>query len=173
MDALTLLDIERATNVEMKPRVPNITVELTRGYRLALKWDEMFARYVITLSKFSISEIYSNYVFQEFWQRYRLPISLFFSDVSYLSDDLLLTSRIETGLSNMDSHVSTSFSDIGISCNVDKCEILSFNDNSSTSLRCSGFTIPLVDSLRWLGISITNTLASLRQRTVSDINKKI
>ena len=98
-----------------------------------------------------------------------------FSDVSYLAyaDDLLLISRTKTGLSNMVSRVATSFSDIGLSLNVDKCKFLSFNNISSTSLRCSGFTIPLVDSLRWLGISITNSLPSLRQRTVSDINMKI
>ena len=71
------------------------------------------------------------------------------------------------------SYMFHSFLDIGLSLNVDKCEFISFNTNSSTPLRCSGFAIPLVDSLRWLGISITNSLSSLCQRTVSEINNKI
>ena len=31
MDAFTVLDVEGANNGEKKPRVPNITVEITRG----------------------------------------------------------------------------------------------------------------------------------------------
>jgi len=54
MVAFTLFDIEGARNAEMKPRVSNIAVEITRSCRLTLKWDEMFARYVITLSRFKL-----------------------------------------------------------------------------------------------------------------------
>ena len=43
----------------------------------------------------------------------------------------------------------------------------------TTPLHCNNFTIPLVDCIRWLGISIANNLSSLRQRTVYDISKKI
>jgi hypothetical protein len=73
----------------------------------------------------------------------------------------------------MVSCVATSFSDIGLSLNVDKCKFLSFNNISSTSLRCSGFTIPLVDSLRWLGISITNSLPSLVFRACASAQSQI
>ena len=52
MDAFTLLYIEGANNGEMKPRVPNATIEITRDCRLTLEWDEMFTCYVISLSKF-------------------------------------------------------------------------------------------------------------------------
>ena len=47
IDAFTLLDIEGAKNSEMKPRVPNVAVEITRGCRITLEWDEKYARYVI------------------------------------------------------------------------------------------------------------------------------
>jgi hypothetical protein len=43
MDAFTLLDIEGANNGEMKPRVLNAAVEITRGCRLTLEWDKMIA----------------------------------------------------------------------------------------------------------------------------------
>jgi hypothetical protein len=48
--------------------------------------------------------------------------------VSYLAyaDDLLLISRTKTGLANMVSRVATSFLDIGLSLNVDKCKISFF-----------------------------------------------
>ena len=41
---------------ETKTRVPNIAVKITRGYRLSFGCDEMFARYVISLSKFKLEE---------------------------------------------------------------------------------------------------------------------
>ena len=56
MDAYTVLDIEGARNGEMKPRVSNVALEITRGCRLTLEWDEMFARYVISLSTFKLEE---------------------------------------------------------------------------------------------------------------------
>ena len=54
MDAFTLLDIEGANNSKMKPRVPNTAVEIARGCQLTLEQpqDELFARYVVSLSKF-------------------------------------------------------------------------------------------------------------------------
>jgi hypothetical protein len=48
MDAFTLLDIEGVSNGEMKPRVPNVFVEITTGCRLTLELDEMFVRYLIS-----------------------------------------------------------------------------------------------------------------------------
>ena len=56
MDAFTLLDIEGTSNGEMKSRVPNGAIEITRGCRLTLEWDEMFARYVMSLSKLKLEE---------------------------------------------------------------------------------------------------------------------
>jgi len=50
MDAFTLLDIQGASNRETEPRGPNVVVEITRvalDCRLALEWDEMFAKYVM------------------------------------------------------------------------------------------------------------------------------
>ena len=52
MDDSTLLDIEGGSNGEMKPRVPNGGVEITRSYRLTLDCDHMFARSLISLSNF-------------------------------------------------------------------------------------------------------------------------
>ena len=51
MGAFTLLDIEGTKYGEMKTRVTNAAVEITRGCRLALEWDEISTRYVIPLSK--------------------------------------------------------------------------------------------------------------------------
>ena len=45
MDTFTLLVIEGAINGKMKPKMPNLAVEITRGCRL--NWDEMFARNII------------------------------------------------------------------------------------------------------------------------------
>ena len=45
MGGFTLLDIEGAINGEIKPRVPNVAVEIPRGCWLTLKRDEMFARF--------------------------------------------------------------------------------------------------------------------------------
>ena len=73
----------------------------------------------------------------------------------------------------MVSIVSDAFSDVGLSLSIDKCEFLPYNCTTATPLHCNNFTIPLVDCIRWLGISITNNLSSLRQRTVCDISKKI
>ena len=97
------------------------------------------------------------------------------ADVSYLAyaDDLLLISHSKKGLSQMVSMTSDAFSDIGLSLNIDKCEFLPYNCTTGTPLLCNNCTIPLVDCIRWVSISITNNLSSLRQRTVCDISKKI
>ena len=73
----------------------------------------------------------------------------------------------------MVSIVSDTFSDIDLSLNIDKCEFLPYNCTTATPFHCNNFTIPLVDCIRWLGISITNNLLSLRQHTVCDISKNI
>ena len=55
MNAFTISDIKCAINGGAKPRVPNAVVE--SGYRsccLTLEWGGMFARYVISLSKFKL-----------------------------------------------------------------------------------------------------------------------
>ena len=56
MDAFTQLDIQCASNDEMKPRVSNTGVEITIGCRLTLEWDGVFERYVISFSKFKWEE---------------------------------------------------------------------------------------------------------------------
>ena len=95
-----------------------------------------------------------------------------FSDVSYLAyaNDLPPISKTRIRLSKMVSSVSDAFSRIGLSLNKEKCEFLSFTSTSSSPLNCDTLSIPSVDSLRWLGISLTNNLSSFRQRTVYDIS---
>ena len=39
-----------------KTRIPNVAAEITRGSRLSLEWDDMFGRYVVSLSKFRLEE---------------------------------------------------------------------------------------------------------------------
>jgi hypothetical protein len=46
MNAFTLLDIEGANNIKMKPRVPNAAVEITKGCRLILEREKIFERYL-------------------------------------------------------------------------------------------------------------------------------
>ena len=50
------MDIEGANNGEKKPRVPNITIEITKDCWLILEWDGMFARNVISSKKFKAEE---------------------------------------------------------------------------------------------------------------------
>ena len=52
MSALTLFKVEGASRSEMKPRVPKIAVDITIGCLLTVEGEKMFARYVISLSKF-------------------------------------------------------------------------------------------------------------------------
>ena len=84
-----------------------------------------------------------------------------------------MSSRTRASLSKMVSSVSNSFSGIGLLLNKEKCEFLSFASTSSSPLNCDTFSIPSVDSLQWLGISLTNNLSGFRQRTVYDISKSI
>jgi len=98
------------------------------------------------------------------------------SDISYLAyaDDILLISRSKLSLSQMVHKVSSSFTKIGLSLNVDKCEYLSFNVPSSPRpLIFQNFSIPHVDSIRWLGITLTKNLKTLRERAVWDARVKI
>jgi hypothetical protein len=46
--ALTLLEVEGGAASSKDIRVPNVAVEITGGSRLCLKWDDMYARYVIS-----------------------------------------------------------------------------------------------------------------------------
>ena len=41
---------------DTKTKVPILAVEITRGCRLSLKWDDTYARNVISLSKFKLEE---------------------------------------------------------------------------------------------------------------------
>jgi len=56
--AFTLLEINDGTDSSSSNdiRVPNVAVEITAGCRLCLEWDTMYARYVISLSKFKQEE---------------------------------------------------------------------------------------------------------------------
>ena len=71
----------------------------------------------------------------------------------------------------MVSIVSDTFSDIGFTLTTDKCEFLPWYCTTTTPLHSNNVTIPLVDCIRWLGISITNNFSRLRQRTVCDIKQ--
>ena len=55
-DAFILLDIEGSKNGEIRARVPNVAVEITRGCQLTLEWDKMFAQCVISLGKLKAEE---------------------------------------------------------------------------------------------------------------------
>ena len=54
----TLLEVDSGAghSNDTQTRVPNIAVEITKGGRQSLEWDEMHARYVISLSKFKLEE---------------------------------------------------------------------------------------------------------------------
>ena len=98
------------------------------------------------------------------------------SDISYLAyaDDILLISRSKLSLSQMVHKFSSSFTKIGLSLNVHKCEYLSFNVPSSPRpLIFQNFSIPHVDSIRWLGITLTKIFKTLRERAVWDARVKI
>ena len=63
MDAFTLLNIER--NVDIRPRVTNVAIEITRACPLALEWDNIFCNKTesnefadTTIRIIDISEIY-------------------------------------------------------------------------------------------------------------------
>ena len=53
----TLLEVDGgAGSSSNDTRVPNVAVEITRGCRLSLEWNDMYARYVMSLSKFKMEE---------------------------------------------------------------------------------------------------------------------
>ena len=56
VDAFRLLEPESTSDGEIKPRVPNVAVEITRGYRLTLEWDDIFTRYIISECKLKLEE---------------------------------------------------------------------------------------------------------------------
>ena len=97
------------------------------------------------------------------------------TDISYIAyaDDILLISRTKSALSAMVSLVSQSFLNIGLSLNLDKCEFLSYNLSSSTPLVCNEFSVLSVSSFRWLGITVSNSLALFRKQIVADSVRKI
>jgi hypothetical protein len=54
--AFTLLEIDGGASSSKDIRVPNVAVEITGGCRLCLELDDMYARYVISLSNFKLEE---------------------------------------------------------------------------------------------------------------------
>jgi hypothetical protein len=56
MSGFTLLQVEGVDNNDRKTRVPNVAVEIAKDCRLTFEWDDMFGRYVISLSKFKLEE---------------------------------------------------------------------------------------------------------------------
>ena len=54
--AFTLLEIDDRAGSSKDVRLPNVAAEITGGCRLCLEWDDMHARYVISLSKFKMVE---------------------------------------------------------------------------------------------------------------------
>jgi hypothetical protein len=48
------LDGGAGSSNDTSARVPNVAVIITRGCRLSLEWDDMYARYVVSLSKFQL-----------------------------------------------------------------------------------------------------------------------
>jgi len=47
-------DREAGISNDTKTRIPNVAVEITRGSRLSLEWDDMYARDKILLSKLKL-----------------------------------------------------------------------------------------------------------------------
>ena len=56
MFILLELDCGAGSSNDIKTRVPNVAVEITRGSQLSLEWDDMYARYVISLNNFKLEE---------------------------------------------------------------------------------------------------------------------
>ena len=59
MDLFTLLKVDSGAGNSIndtKARVPNLAVEITRGSLLSLECDDMYAGYVISLSKSKLEE---------------------------------------------------------------------------------------------------------------------
>ena len=56
MNTFRLLNIEGASSGYMKPRVPNVEVEIKRGCSITLEWNEMLGKCVISLEKFKLQE---------------------------------------------------------------------------------------------------------------------
>ena len=59
MSAMFILfevDSRAGSRNDTKMRVPNVAVEINRGCRLSFGWDDIYARYVISLSKFKLEE---------------------------------------------------------------------------------------------------------------------
>ena len=52
MSSFILLHLEEADSDFVKTTVPNVAIEIGKDSRLTFEWDEMFGRYVISLSKF-------------------------------------------------------------------------------------------------------------------------
>jgi len=67
--------------------------------------------------------------------------------------------------------VNSAFRDISLYLNIDNCQFLVFNGNncSETQYRDS-FNIPRVNSFRWLGITVYDSMNALRSRAVKDIS---
>ena len=109
----------------------------------------------------------------------KIPSSCFFgfSEVSYLAyaDDLLLISRSKRRLEWNVSMVGSMLSEIGLSLNTLKCEYLLFNavNPPATPLACNTFTVPRVPVIKWLGISICESVGSIRRKFICDSKDKL
>ena len=105
-------------------------------------------------------------------------LSYFFDliNVFYIAyaDDILLLSRSRSSLSNSVSSISKHFQSVGVSFNIDKCELLAFNANPiPTCLPCSNFSVRCVSELWWLGIQICSKLFTFRTNIVQDGKEKL
>ena len=134
----------------------------------------LFARLVLSLLRLLFmltSKILTTSKFQRQLQwilTYRKPVARE-KNLSGLKKATGAKQIYRKSLSQMVSIVSDAFFDIGLSLDIDKWEFFPYNCTTATPLHRNNFTIPLVDC--WLGISITNTLLSLRQCTVCDIKQ--
>ena len=54
MSGFAVLHLELIECDDVKTRAPNATVEIGNDCRRIFKWDEMFGRYAISLSKFKL-----------------------------------------------------------------------------------------------------------------------
>ena len=82
------------------------------------------------------------------------------TDLSYLAyaDDVLLLSRSKADLQENLNRLLSDFQSIGLSINIDKCEFLSFNAPQSDSVTLGNHVVPTVSELRYLGITMAETI---------------
>ena len=86
MDAFTLLELDGASNSEMRPRVLNFAVENTRGCCLTDEWNKMIARYATSLSRFKLEQQLS-FAARVHVMHVQRPINGFNALVKYIEDN--------------------------------------------------------------------------------------